>query len=241
MTTVTEVAPDVFAISTFVPEANMHFGQFLVRDDEPLLFHTGTRALFPVVRDAVRSVLDPATIRWIGFSHYEADECATLNDWLALAPQAEAACSMVGAIVSVNDVALRPARALADGEVLTTGTHRFRFLHTPHVPHCWDAGMLFEETAGTLFCTDLFQQNGERPASTDSDVVGLSREAMIFYQQGRFADVMPYTAKTDGILRRLADLEPRTLAAMHGSAYRGDGGQALRDLAGVFRDVLGAR
>ena len=160
MTTIDEVAPDVFRISTYVPEANLQFGQFLVRDKEPLLFETGMKGLFPAVRDAVAKVIDPTTVRWVAFSHFESDECGSLNEWLTLAPRAQAACSLVGAVVSVDDFALRPARALADGEEFTTGKRNFRFLHTPHVPHCWEAGVLFEETEGTLFCTDLLQQNG---------------------------------------------------------------------------------
>jgi flavorubredoxin len=241
MTHVVEIAPDVFSITTFNPDIDLQFGVLLVRDDEPLLFHTGLRALFPATLDAVRTVLDPATIRWIGFSHYEADECGTLNDWLALAPRAEAVCSLVGAMVSVNDVALRPARPLADGEVVATGAYRFRFVQTPHVPHCWEAGLMFEETQRTLFCSDLFQQAGERPGVTESDVVAATSEALRAYQRSPFADAMAWTPKTDAILHRLADLEPRTLAVMHGAAYRGDGARALRDLAGVFREVLAPR
>src|SRR5262245_11982183 len=135
MTSITEIAPDVFRIATYVPEADLQFGQFLIRDDEPLLFHTGPRALFPLVRDAVASLIDPRRLRWISFSHFEADECGTLNDWLALAPDATAVCTLVGAVTSVNDAAIRPPRPHADDEVLTTGRHRLRFLQTPHVPH----------------------------------------------------------------------------------------------------------
>jgi flavorubredoxin len=142
-TTIDEVAPDVFRISTYVPEADLQFGQFLVRDKEPLLFETGMKGLFPAVREAVAKLIDPTTVRWVAFSHFEADECGSLNEWLALAPRAQAACSLVGAIVSVDDFAMRPARQLTDGEEFTTGKRRYRFLHTPHVPHCWEAGMLF--------------------------------------------------------------------------------------------------
>src|SRR5205823_3036710 len=150
----------LFRLSTFLPEANMQFNQFLARDAEPLLFHTGQRALFPLVREAVARLIDPATLRWIGLSHFEADECGALNEWLALAPEAAPVCSFVGAMVSVNDFALRPARPLMDGEVLETGRLRFRFCSTPHVPHCWEAGLLFEETQQTLLCSDLFHQLG---------------------------------------------------------------------------------
>ena len=240
MTTVNEVAPDVFRLSTYVPAANLEFAQFLVRDEEPLLFHTGMRALFPAVRDAVAPILDPSTIRWVSFSHFEADECGALNEWLTVAPRAQAACSFVGAVVSVDDFAIRPARPLANDETLATGRYRFRFLQTPHVPHCWEAGLLFEETQGTLFCSDLFHQNGECPASTASDVVAACKQTLLEYQKGPFANYLPYTPNTDGILQRLARLEPKTLATMHGSVFRGDGGRALRDLARVMREVLGS-
>jgi flavorubredoxin len=204
-----------------------------------LLFETGMKALFPAVRDAVARVIDPKTLRWVGFSHFEADECGSLNEWLALAPRAEAACSLVGAVVSVDDFALRPARRLADGEAFTTGTRRFRFFHTPHVPHCWEAGVLFEETERTLFCTDLLQQNGERPPLGGSELLELCRHSLLAYQQGPFANYLPYTRLTGPTLDRLAALEPRTLATMHGSVFRGDGATALRDLGRVYADVLG--
>ncbi len=237
MTTVNEVAPDVFRIATYVPEADLEFGQFLVRDEEPLLFETGMKALFPAVREAVAKVLDPSTIRWVSFSHFEADECGALNEWLSIAPRAQAACSLVGAIVSVNDFATRPARSLEDGENFSTGKRRFRFLHTPHVPHCWEAGVLFEETDRTLFCSDLLQQNGERPPVGGPELVDLCRQSMMNYQKGPFANYLPYTPHTDGTFRRLAALEPKTLATMHGSVLRGDGAQALRELAAVVREI----
>src|SRR5436190_5147494 len=239
MTQVTEVAPDLFRISTFVPEADLTFNQFLVRDDEPLLFHTGLRKTFPVVRAAVARVIDPARVRWIGFSHFEADECGALNDWLALAPRAQAACGVVGAVVSVDDVADRPARPLSDGEVIVTGRYRWRYCRTPHVPHGWDAGLLFEETERTLLCSDLLQQNGEVEPLTTADVIGRFRDALLNYQVGAFANYLPYTPMTDGILANLAALQPKTLATMHGSTFVGDGARALGDCAAVFREVLG--
>jgi len=241
MTQVTEIAPDLFRISTFVPEADLQFNQFVVRDDEPLLFHTGLRKMFPLVRDAVATVIDPTRVRWITFSHFEADECGALNEWLALAPRAQAACGVVGAVVSVDDVADRPARTLADGEVIATGRHRFRYCRTPHVPHGWDAGLLFEETERTLFCSDLLQQNGDVEPLTRADVVGRFRAALLNYQAGPFANYLPWTPMTDGILANLAGLGPKTLAIMHGSTFVGDGARALRDCAAVFRDVLGGR
>ncbi len=237
---VTEIAADVYRISTYVPEIDMQFNQFLVKDEEPLLFHTGHRMMFPVVRDAVASVIDPSKIRWVGFSHFEADECGALNEWLAVAPSAEPVCSTVGALVSVNDFASRPAKGMADGELLRTGKYRFRFLQTPHVPHCWEAGLLFEEENGTLFSSDLFHQNGDVEALTESVVLGRVRQALVEGQAGPFADYMPYTRQTESTLQRLADLRPKTIAAMHGSSFAGDGGRALRDFAVVVREVLGS-
>ena len=235
---VTEIAPDVYRISNYVPEIDLQFNQFLIRDDEPLLFHCGQRAIFPLVRDAVATIIDPAKIRWLGFSHFEADECGALNEWLQVAPDAEAVCSMVGALVSVNDYAARPAKGMSDGEILGTGKYRFRFLHTPHVPHCWEAGLLFEEENKTLLSSDLFHQNGNVEPLTESSVLEAVRQTLIDYQAGPLANYMPYTQHTNQTLHRLADLKPKTIAAMHGSAFAGDGERALRDLAVVMREVL---
>ncbi|HQR15814.1 MAG TPA: MBL fold metallo-hydrolase, partial [Nitrospira sp.] len=218
----------------------LQFSQFLVRDEQPLLFHTGPRALFAGVKAAVASLIDVRTLRWISFSHFEADECGSLPEWQQLAPQADAVCSLVGKLVSVDDcLALRPAKGMADGEVLHTGKYRFQFLATPHVPHCWESGLLFEETQGTLLCSDLFHQAGNGEPLTHSDVVGRCREVLMEYQQGPLAHYMPYCTLTDPTLARLAALRPHTLATMHGSVYAGDGAQALHDLAQVFREVLG--
>jgi flavorubredoxin len=242
MTQITEIAPDIYRISTFIPEGNLQFNQFLVRDEQPLLYHTGMKGLFPIVRDAVATLIDPSTIRWIGFSHFEADECGALTEWQTLGPEATAVCSFVGKIVSVDDVvARRPAQALADGEELCTGKYRFRMLLTPHVPHCWEASLLFEETQGTLFCSDLFHQNGDVEPSTSADVVGRFKQTLIEYQQGPLANYMPYTPYTESTLQRLAALKPRTLAAMHGSTFVGDGAKALTDVAQVIKEVLGGR
>lgn len=234
-----EIAPDLYRISNYIPEADLQFNQFLLMDDEPLLFHTGMRSIFPLVRDDIARVVDPSRIRWISFSHFEADECGSLNEWLQLAPDAQAACSVVGAMVSVNDFALRPALAMADGDVLKTGRHSFRFVQTPHVPHCWDAGLLFEETNGTLLSSDLFHQSGDVEPLTESDVIERARKTLVDYQAGPLANYMPYTKHTDGIMQKLAGLKPRTIAPMHGSAYVGDGERAVRDLAVVMREVLG--
>ena len=236
---VDEIAPDTFRISTFHPEFGIQFNQFLLQDDEPFLMHTGFKHMFPATRHAVASVLDPGRLRWIGFSHFESDECGALNEWLATAPAARPVCSVVGAMVNVNDFAVRPGRGLANDEVLHTGRHRLRFLATPHVPHSWDAGLFFEERDGTLLCSDLFFQPGDPEPLTTADIVGAARSAMIEGQSGPLAKDMPYTPYTDATLQRLAALKPRTLATMHGSSFSGDGEGALRDLARVIRDVLG--
>jgi flavorubredoxin len=239
MPIVTEIAPDVYRICTYFPEMDLQFNQFLVKDEEPLLFHTGMKALFPMVREGVATVIDPSKIRWISFSHFEADECGSLNEWLQIAPNAQAACSMVGALVSVNDFAQRPAKGMIDDEVLSTGQYRFRFIQTPHVPHCWEAGLLFEETNATLLCSDLFHQGGDVEPLTESDVIDRAQKTLVEYQAGPFANYMPYTKNTDSIMQRLASLKPRTIVPMHGSAYAGDGERAIRELGVVMRDVLG--
>ena len=236
---VTEIAPDCYRISTYIPEIDLQFNQFLIDDEEPLLFHTGMRSLFPAVREGVASVIDPAKLRWISFSHFEADECGSLNEWLQLAPHAQPVCSMVGAMVSINDFALRPAKGMVDGETFETGRHRYRFVQTPHVPHCWEAGLLLEETKGTLLCSDLFHQGGDVEPMTDANVIERARKTLVDYQASPLANYTPYTKHTDGIMQKLAALNPRTIAPMHGSAFGGDGAQALRDLAVVMREVLG--
>ena len=239
--TVTEIAPDIYRISAFHPEFGIQFNQFLVKDDEPFLMHTGLRTMFPITREAVASVLDPSSLRWIGFSHFESDECGALNDWLGVAPRAQAVCSFVGAMVSVNDFSDRPARPLADGEILETGRRRLRFLATPHVPHGWDAGLFFEEIDRTLLCSDLFFHAADPEPLIESDVVGRARDAILQGLAGPLAHDMPYTPYTDRTLRRLAALEPRTLALMHGSSFRGDGRTAILDLAAVIQEILGAQ
>lgn len=238
-TDVTEVAPDVFRICTYLPDLDLGFSQFLVRDDEPLLFHTGMRGIFPLVRGAVATVLDPTTIRWIGLSHFEADECGAINEWLELAPRAEALCTFVSANVNLSDFASRPARVLGAEERLETGTRRFRYLSTPQVPHAWDAGMLFEEGDRTLFCSDLFHQNGDVEAQTEQDLVGRFRSTLRQYEQTPFAGYVPWTPRTRGILDGLAALEPQTLLPMHGSTFRGDGAAAIRDMANMLEEELG--
>jgi flavorubredoxin len=238
-TAVTEIAPDVFRLSTFAPDYGIQFNQFLLRDDEPFLMHTGFKRMFPGIRDAIATVLDPRRLRWIGFSHFESDECGALNDWLAVAPQAQAVSSVVGTTVNLADFAERPARPLADGEVIATGRYRLRFLATPHLPHGWDAGLFFEERQRTLLCSDLFFQPGEPAPLTTADIVGPAREAILGGRSSPLANDLPYTPYTDATFERLAALAPRTLAVMHGASFSGDCQGAIRDLATVIRETLG--
>jgi flavorubredoxin len=236
---VAEIAPELFRICLYAREIDLQFSYFLVRDEEPLLFTTGYRASFPMLRDAVARLIDPGRIRWIGFSHFESDECGALNLWLAAAPRAEPVCSFVGAMVNVNDFATRAPKAMADGETLTTGNHRFRFCSTAQLPHGWDAGLLFEETHRTLLCSDLFHHNGDVEPLTGTDLSDRVRAALDGIESGPLANYVPYTRQTESILNSLADLQPRTLAVMHGSSFAGDGERALRDLAVVMREALG--
>ena len=235
---VTEIAPDVFRLSLYIPEADLQFNQFLVRDDEPLLFHTGMRGIFPQVREAVSTLIDPSTLRYISFSHFEADECGSLNEWFEVAPNAEAVCSCVGAEVSVNDFTSRPARGLMDGDTFSTGKYQFKFLHTPHLPHCWEAGLLFEETNRTLFSSDLFHQLGDVDPLTDKSVIDRVRQTFINYDATPLAGYMPYTRQTEKNLNKLIELKPNTIAAMHGSSYSGDGATALQEFGEVMKELL---
>jgi flavorubredoxin len=241
MATTTEIAKDVFRISVYVPEFNLEFSHFLVRDSEPLLFHAGLRGMFPELREQVSRLIDISKIRHIGFSHFESDECGALNHWLELAPNAQPVCGLVGALVSVNDFSNRPARVLTRDEILSTGQYRFRFIPTPHVPHGWDAGVLFEESERTLFCSDLFHQWGHPEPTTTDSIMDKCKDALLQAEAGPFANYVPYTHHTGRVLETLAEHSPRTLAVMHGSTYYGDGAQALRDLANVMGDVLGPK
>jgi flavorubredoxin len=239
MTTIDEIAPDLFRLSIYVPDFDMQFNHFLVRDEEPLLFHAGFKRMFPALREAVAKLIDPATLRHIAWSHFESDEVGGLNDWLQLAPQAQPVCTLVGKLVSVDDFAIRPARGMTAEDVLSTGKYRYRFHRSPHLPHGWDAGVLFEETRKTLFCSDLFHHFGKCDPVTTSDLIGPARKAMQQMQAGPLADYMPYTCQTEGVLRGLADLKPETLAVMHGSSYIGASDKLLTDLAGVIKESFG--
>jgi len=238
MTAINEIAPDLFRISVYVPAFDMQFNHFLVRDEEPLLFHAGFKGMFPVLREAVASLIDATTLRHVGWSHFESDECGALNHWLELAPQAQPVCTLVGKLVSVDDFSIRPARGMTADEVLTTGKYRYRFYRSPHLPHGWDAGVLFEETRKTLFCSDLFHHFGDVAPVTSSDLIEPSRQAMARLQQGPLEGYIPYTRQSEGVLRSLAELKPETLAVMHGSSYIGKGEKLLTELAGVIKDVF---
>jgi flavorubredoxin len=225
-----EIADGIYRLSTFVPEiappAGFTFNQFLVLGDEPLLFHAGLRRMFPLISEALSRVIAPERLRWIAFGHYEADECGALNEWLAVAPRAEAVHGHVGCMVSLNDMADRTPRMLADSEAIDLGGgRRVRWLDTPHIPHGWDAGVLYEEASGTLLCGDLFTQLGDGPALTQDDVVG---PAILAEDIFRASSLNPGMGAT---IRRLAELSPRTLALMHGPSFAGDGASALRALA----------
>jgi flavorubredoxin len=228
-TTTTEIADDIYRISTFVPDAGMTFNQILVNADEPLLFHTGMRALFPLVSDAVSKVVPLSSLGWISFGHVEADECGSLNQWLHAAPDARVTFGGLGCMVSVNDLADRPPVPLDDGDVIDLGDKRVRYLATPHVPHGWEAGVLFEETTSTLLCGDLFTQLGDEPAvSHDSPM----EPTILAEDMFGYSSLAPSTVST---VERLADLAPTTLALMHGPAFLGDGERSLRDLATDYR------
>lgn len=230
-TAVDEIADGIFRISTPVPPsedlpAGFTFNQYLIADDEPLLYHTGPRQLFPVTSEAVAAVLSPYSLRHIAFSHVEADECGALNDFLALAPQAAPLCGEIAALVSIRDMADRPPRPLADGEALKLGRHSVTWIATPHLPHAWECGHLYESTTATLFCGDLFTQFGaEHPATTEADILEPSE------QMRAALDYYSHTPDGGALLDKLAALEPRLLACMHGAAWRGDGASLLRALA----------
>jgi len=231
-TRVDEIADGIFRFSTLVPDiappAGFTFNQFVITGDEPLLFHTGPRAMFPLVSEAVGTILPIERLRWITFGHVESDECGSMNQWLAAAPRAEVAHGMTGCMVSLNDLADRPPRPLADGEILDLGDKRVRHLDTPHVPHAWEARVLYEETTGTLLCGDLFTHLGNGPALTTDDIVEPAMQAEAMF---RSTSLAPDTAD---VMRRLGDLAPNTLALMHGSSFSGDGAKALNNLAAAY-------
>jgi flavorubredoxin len=230
-TNINEVAEGIYRISTPIDAipGGFTFNQYLIDDDEPLLFHTGGRQLFPLVREAAASVIPLSRMRYLALSHFEADECGSLNEWLAAAPNAVPLCGRIAAMTSVRDFADRPPREMADGETLSLGKHRVKWMDMPHMPHGWECGYIAEERTGTLFCGDLFTQPGSKPAPvTESDILGPS-EAL----RSRL-DYFSHTRNARTLLERMAEVRPSMLACMHGSAWRGDGSALLRELAGIL-------
>jgi flavorubredoxin len=229
-TRIDEIASGIYRISTPVPPeaipGGFTFNQYLVVDDSPLLYHTGPRKMFPQITEAIESVIPVRTLRYIGFSHYEADECGSLNDFLEIAPMAEPLCSSIAKMVSIDDISLRPARALDDGEELSLGEHLVQWIYTPHLPHAWECGHLFEKTTRTLFCGDLFTQGGhEHEPLTTTDILESSEE-----MRGAL-DYFSQTRQVSELAEKLAITSPRILACMHGAAWEGDGASLLRKLA----------
>jgi flavorubredoxin len=230
-----EVADDIYRISTWIPEVTPQgftFNQFLVLADEPLLYHTGPRAMFPLVAEAVARITPVASLRWISFGHVESDECGSMNMWLASAPDSEVIFGALGCEVSLYDLCDRPPRPLADGEVLDLGGKRVRQIPTPHIPHGWEAQVLFEETTRTLLLGDLLSQGGNHDPFAASELVGAALE-----MENAFG-VSSLHPRTGDVIRSLGDLDPATLAIMHGASLRGDGRRALHDLASGYDDLI---
>lgn len=229
-TRIDEIANGIYRISTAVPPSiipgGFTFNQYLIVDDAPLLYHTGPRKMFPLVRGAIESVIPATSLRYIGLSHYEADECGSLDEFLDLAPDAEPLCGQVAKMVSVDDVASRPARGMDDGEELSLGRHVVRWIETPHLPHAWECGHLFETTTKTLFCGDLFTQGGhEHEPLTTQNILDSSEDMRNAF------DYFSHTRHTRTLMEKLASTDPQLLACMHGAAWQGDGAALLRRLA----------
>lgn len=237
-TRIDEIGAGIYRLCIFVPEASppagLTFNHFLFAGDEPLLFHCGKRKMFPLVSAAVARVMPVEQLRWLAFGHFEADECGSMNEWLAAAPAAQLAHGMVGCRVSISDMADREPRVLSSGEIIDIGDRRFRYIDTPHVPHGWDAGVMFEETTETLLCGDLFTRVGDGPAITEADIVeqSIATERLL-----RATSLCPTTGAT---IRKLATLKPKTLATMHGTSLSGDGAAALSALGDHYDMLLRA-
>jgi flavorubredoxin len=230
-TKVNEIADGISRLSTNIPEVapgGFTFNQFVVKADEPLLFHCGPRQMFPLVSEAAARIVPLDQFRWITFGHIESDECGSMNEWLAVAPRAEIAHGVIGCLVSINDMADRPPRQLADGEVIDLGGKRVRHFDTPHVPHNWEARVLHEETTNTLLAGDIGTQTGDGPAVTEGDIVGPAIEAEELFLA---SSLTPALAPT---IRNLAELQPATMAIMHGSTFSGDCAATLRALADAY-------
>lgn len=230
-TNINEIADGIYRINTPVDviPGGFSFNQYLIVDDEPLLFHTGLRGMFPVIAEAVASVVPVDRLRYLALSHFESDECGALNEWLAVASQAVPVCSRVAAMTSINDFAIRPPKAMADGETLSLGKHEVKWFDTPHIPHAWECGFMSERTTRTLLCGDLFTQPGlGKDPIVETDILGPSEKL----RSG--LDYFAHSPSTKPTLERLAAEEPATLACMHGSAWRGDGSSLLRTLGDIL-------
>lgn len=228
-TRVTEVAPGLHQVTTVLPGMPLLFNQYVIVGDEPMLFHTGMRSTFAAVSTAVSRVLPPESVRWVSFGHVEADECGSMNDWLALAPHSTVAHSMIGCMVSLGDLADRPPRPLGDGDELDIGGHVLQWFDTPHVPHAWEAGVLYDRTTKTLLCGDLFTWFRHFEPTIDDDIVGPAVEA-----EDSAPGSLSLHPLSGATIRRLSDLEIDTLAPMHAPAFTGDCRRALMDLADDF-------
>jgi flavorubredoxin len=238
MASIHEIAPDVFRINIYDSRIQLGFNHFLIRDDEPLLYHTGYRFMFPELLAAVKTLTDPAKLRWIAWSHFESDECGALNLWLEAASNAQPVCNFLGALLNVNDFAIRAPRVLNEGESFSTGRKRYQMHSTAHLPHGWDASVLMEETSNTLFCSDLLFQFGPADPVTEKEILSSVEQSMLSSQGTPLGLSVPYTKQTDQIVRGLAVLKPSTIATMHGSSYRGDGEKALLDYAELLKKIL---
>ncbi len=238
-TRISEIAPRFYRLSTHVPDvappAGFTFNQFLIDAEMPLLYHCGPRAMFPMISEAVARIMPLERLRWISFSHLESDEAGAMNLWLAASPRAEIAHGAIATMVSLNDMADRPPRTLADGETIDLGSRVVRYLDTPHVPHGWDAGLMFEEETGTLLCSDLFTHVGDPAPLTSDDILGPAAAAEDAFQE------MALTPALRPTLARLAALAPKTLAIMHGASYNGDCAAALNGLGDFYADRIAAR
>lgn len=238
-TKINQVTEGIYRFSTLVPEiaapAGFTFNQYLIDAKEPLLFHCGPRMMFPLISAALATIMPIEKLRWIAFGHVEADECGSMNLWLAAAPQSQIVHGQTACMVSLNDLADRPPRALANGEILDIGGRRVRYIDTPHVPHAWESGLIFEEVTRTLFCGDLFTQVGEGPAITEDSIVDAAIAAENAFQA---TSLTPATGPT---IRMLAALKPSRLAVMHGSCYAGDCTAALSELAAYYEKAHAAR
>lgn len=235
-TQVAQIADDIFRLSTFVPEiappAGFTFNQFLIRAEQPLLFHCGPRRMFPLVSEALSTIMPVAQLRWISFGHVESDECGAMNQWLEAAPKAQVVFNPLGCMVSLNDLADRPPRPAVDDEVLDLGGKRVRIIATPHVPHGWEAQVLYEETTATLFCGDLFAHVGDGPAVVQTDLIDVAVNGEELFHS---TSIGPATGPT---IRRLAALQPSRLALMHGSSFEGDASRQLERLAEAYVNMV---